>query len=101
MIDAAQSVERFTAGRARADLETDEMLQFAVVHAVELIGEAANKVSADTRAEASSIPWGDIVGMRNRLIHGYFDIDLDILWKTVRDEIPPLLGKLRALVSRS
>ena len=100
MIDAAESVERFTAARTRADLETDEMLLFAVVHAVELIGEAASKVSDDTQAQASEIPWGDITGMRNRLIHGYFDVDFDILWKTVRDEIPPLLDELRALVSR-
>jgi uncharacterized protein with HEPN domain len=98
MIDAADAVRQFMTGRQRADLDADRMLLFAVVRAVEVIGEAASKVSEETRAMAPGIPWGGIVSMRNRLIHGYFDIDTDIVWKTVTDELPALLPELRALV---
>lgn len=98
MIDAADAVGQFMTGRQRADLDTDRMLLFAVVRAVEVIGEAASKVSEETQAKAPGIPWGGIVSMRNRLIHGYFDIDTEIVWKTVTDELPVLLPELRALV---
>jgi len=74
------------------------MLLFAVVRAIEVIGEAAGRVSHDTRALAPDVPWNAIAGMRNRLIHGYFDIDTEIVWKTVTEEIPTLLPGLRALV---
>ena len=77
MIDAAEAVGEFIEGRNRRDLDHDRMLLFAVVRAIEVIGEAAAKVSAETRAAAPVIPWGAIVGMRNRLIHGYFDIDAE------------------------
>jgi len=98
MVDAAESVKRFAGDRQRSDLDRDQMLLFAIVHAIEILGEAASRVSDITQAETSAIPWAAIIGMRNRLIHGYFDIDLDIVWKTVTDEIPPLLEKLKALV---
>lgn len=98
MIDAAESVARFIAGRRRTDLDADRMLLFAVVHAIEIIGEAAGKVSADARAAVPDIPWGAIVSMRNRLIHGYFDINTEVVWKTGSQEIPALLPKLQALL---
>ena len=93
MIDASEAIERFMDGRARTDLDTDRMLLFAVVHAIEVIGEAAARVSDETRRLAPNIPWTAIVGMRNRLIHGYFDIDTSIVWKTVSVGIPALLAK--------
>jgi uncharacterized protein with HEPN domain len=83
MIDAAESVLSFMAGRQRSDLDDDRMLLFAVVRAIEVIGEAASKVSEEFRAISPGVPWKAIVGMRNRLIHGYFDIDTEIVWKTV------------------
>jgi uncharacterized protein with HEPN domain len=69
----------------------------SLVRAIEVIGEAASKLSADTRSATPSVPWWAIVAMRNRLIHAYFDIDRDILWKTVSEELPALLPLLRAL----
>jgi len=80
MIEAAETALRFVAGRTRQDLGADQMLLFAVIRAVEILGEAASKVTADTRAEHGDIPWPAIVGMRNRLVHAYFDIDPDIVW---------------------
>lgn len=73
------------------DLDRDRMLLFAVVRAVEIVGEAAAKTSAETQAQLPDVPWASIVGMRNRLIHGYFDINTEILWKTATVEVPALL----------
>ena len=98
MIDGAESLEKFIAGKERSDLTTDRMLLFAVIRAIEVVGEAANKVTNETKENALDIPWIAIVGMRNRLIHGYFDIDADVVWKTITQEIPTLLPSLRALV---
>ena len=100
MIEAAEAVEHFIRGRQRLDLETDQMLLFALVRAVEIIGEAASKLSPEAKSRADSVPWSAIVAMRNRLIHAYFDIDHDILWKTVYSEIPFLLSQLRVLLAR-
>jgi uncharacterized protein with HEPN domain len=91
MIEAAEAALKFVAGRQRADLDSDRMLLFALVRAIEVVGEAATKVSEDCRNDASDIPWGLIVSMRNRLIHAYFDVDRDTLWKTAVDELPALL----------
>jgi len=98
MIEAAEACARFVAGHNRTDLETDLMLLFALVRAVEVFGEAASKVSIETRTLAPAIPWREIVAMRNRLIHAYFDIDHDVLWKAATEEIPPLLIALRAIL---
>jgi uncharacterized protein with HEPN domain len=101
MIDAADDVARFLSGRQRLDLDSDRMLQLAVVRAIEIIGEAASQISEETRASAPEIPWRAIVGMRNRLIHAYWDIDPDIVWKTATERLPVLLSTLRAVMQRS
>jgi uncharacterized protein with HEPN domain len=98
MIEAAEAVGVFTGGKRRGDLETDQMLVFAVSRAIEVLGEAASKVSRDLRSTVPDVPWADIVAMRNRLVHAYFDIDHDILWITATEDIPPLVPLLRALV---
>lgn len=74
------------------------MLLFAVVRGIEVLGEAAGKETDETRTRASSIPWTSIVRMRNRLIHGYFDIDTEIIWKTVAEEIPSVRKELRTII---
>jgi uncharacterized protein with HEPN domain len=101
MIEAAETVGAFVAGRHRADLDADRMLLFARVRAIEIIGEAASRVSPSTRATAPVVPWVQMTGMRNRLIHSYFDIDHDVLWQTAAEEIPSLLPLLQALVSQT
>lgn len=97
MVEASQTALRFVSGRNRDDLQTDQMLLFAVVRAIEVLGEAANKVSDDVRRSHTDIPWKAIVGMRNRLIHAYFDIDAEMVWQTLQVEIPVILPRLRAL----
>ena len=79
MIEAAETIQRFITGRQRCDLDIDEMLLFALIRAVEIIGEAASKLSQETRSATPSVPWWAIVAMRNRLIHAYFDIDRPVV----------------------
>ena len=98
MCDAIDAAQRFIGGRRRADLDADEMLLFALVRAVEIVGEAAGRVSAPGRDEVA-IPWPAVVGMRNRLVHAYFDIDRDILWATVTQSLPGLRVAITAGLS--
>jgi uncharacterized protein with HEPN domain len=100
MIEAIQTATEFVSGRQAADLETDRMLLFALVRAIEVVGEAAGKVSDELRLRAPDIPWNLIVSMRNRLIHAYFDIDRGILWKTATIELQALLPRLQALIRK-
>ena len=97
VIEAAQYAIRFVAGRSRADLDHDRMLLFAVVRAVEIVGEAASKMSSSVRADHPEIPWSAIIAMRNRLVHAYFEIDTDIVWVAVQQEIPALLVALKSI----
>ena len=94
MVEAAQAAQAFMVGRKRADLDADQMLLFAVVRAIEIVGEAATRVTAETRSAAPGIPWPAMIGMRNRVVHAYFNIDREIVWKTVTVELPQLLPAL-------
>jgi len=98
MLDAARSVRRFIAHRRREDLEADEMLAFAVIRGLEIIGEAAGQVSESTRQACPDIPWPLVVGMRHRLIHAYFDVDLDRVWDTAVRDLPPLITALERVL---
>jgi uncharacterized protein with HEPN domain len=94
MIEAAETARQFVVGRQRSDLDENRMLLFALVRAIEVIGEAASKVSLETPTATPSVSWPAIVAMRNRLVHAYFDIDREILWRTVSEEIPALVSLL-------
>ena len=98
MLDAALQAQEFVSRRTRKDLETDKMFLFALVRAIEIVGEAANSVSDERKSNHPEIAWKQIIGMRNRLLHGYFDIDLDILWDTVNNYIPVLIKQLEKTV---
>jgi uncharacterized protein with HEPN domain len=69
------------------------------VKCIEIVGEAASRISEETRQQAPQMPWQDIVSMRNRLIHAYFDVDLDRVWDTVEGDLPFLMTQLEALLS--
>ena len=96
MIEAAEHAIGFVSGRSRTDQDTDRMLLFAVVRAIEIVGEAASKISNETHAAHSAIPWRAIIGMRNRLVHACFDINPDISWDTVQLALPPMREQLKA-----
>ena len=97
MIEAAEQALAFVAGRDRSDLDGDAMLRLALTRAVEVVGEAATKVSDAGRGEMPAVPWLQIAGMRNRLVHAYFSINNNILWDTVQLALPPLLAQLKAM----
>ena len=83
------------AGRAsRERLDEDEVLRLALTKLVEIVGEAAKQVGSETRAEYPEVPWTAAARMRDRLVHHYFDIDVDILWATITEELPKLLESL-------
>jgi uncharacterized protein with HEPN domain len=81
MIEAAEAAGTFIAGRRRADLDSDRMLLFALVRAIETIGEAASRLSAERRATMPLVPWASVVAIGHRLVHAYFDVDREIVWK--------------------
>ena len=99
MLDAAQEARSFAARKSRKSLDSNRQLVLSLVKEIEIIGEAASKVSEGTRAECQDIPWPDIIGMRNRLIHAYFQINLDIVWITVKQELPVLIDQLKKAIS--
>ena len=94
MKEAAAVAMRLARGRAREDLDRDEGLVLSLVKAVEIVGEAANRVSRETRDRFVGIPWKAMAHMRHRLVHEYFRINLDILWKTIQEDLPPLVDLL-------
>ena len=89
MLDAARAARQFAQSRSRTDLDQDLQLVWALVKAVEIIGEAAFRMDPASREQIAGIPWEDIIGMRHRLVHAYFDINLDILWKTIQEDYRP------------
>jgi uncharacterized protein with HEPN domain len=98
MLDAANEALTFIQDRIRADLDSDRMLVLSLIRELEIIGEAASKISAETRSQNTSIPWQDISGMRNRLIHAYFDVDLDTVWSTVSRDLPTRKAELEKIL---
>ena len=101
IVDAVNAAIRFTQGRRREDLEKDEILVFALIHALQIVGEAASKVSSETRDTHPENPWGVVIGMRHRLVHAYFDVNLDILWTTATSAAPAFLAQLAPLLKGS
>ena len=99
MLDAARRATAFLGSRSSAELERDEVLTQALVRMLEIIGEAASQVSARGRELWTGIAWRPIIGMRNRLIHAYFDVDLDVVWHTTVDSLPPLIVELERILA--
>jgi uncharacterized protein with HEPN domain len=99
MLDACREALSFVRNRKQGDLATDRMLLLSPVKEIEIVGEAAAQVSDACRRDLPEIPWEDITGMRNRLVHAYFDIDARIVWRTVLDDLPRLLLTLEKAVS--
>lgn len=100
MVEAADTIARLLNNRRREDLDLDEALALALTRAIEIFGEAASRISVEVRNAAPQMPWSDIISMRNRLVHAYFDINYDIVWKAAIEEIPALLPALRALLPK-
>ena len=99
MLEAIDLVDGFVRDRIAEDLKSDAMLRLALTRAIEIVGEAAARVTPDGRALAPTVPWQAMVGMRNRLVHAYFDVDCNILWTTATDSLPRLAPSLRNLLT--
>jgi uncharacterized protein with HEPN domain len=98
MLDAAREALSFIEGKSRIDLNTNRMLVLSLVKDIEIIGEAAVKISQETVKQLPQIPWAKIIGMRNRLIHAYFEVDLDVLWKTAIEDVPSVIEELEKVI---
>lgn len=100
MIDAAQEAVSYAEGHTRSDLNTDRMRARAIVRCIEIVGEAAAQLSPDARDEIPDLPWPAVISMRNRLVHAYFDVDLDRVWETLQTDLPQLINILRPHLPR-
>jgi len=98
MLDAAREALSFVQSAKREDLDSNRQLSLSLVKCIEIIGEAASKVSAGYREQHPEVPWAIIISTRNRLIHGYFDIDPGLVWSTVTKNLPDLVQSLQPLV---
>ena len=96
--DAAEKAVRFMRGKKRHDLDSDELLKLALIQLVQIMGVAAGTVSDSLKQAHPEIPWQDMKDARNRLIHGYDDIDLDVVWTTVTKELPPLPKQIQGVL---
>ena len=94
MLDHAREAVVMARGRTRADLDTDRQLNLSLVRLLEIVGEAAAKVPPEEREGLPGIPWRDVVDLRNRLIHGYDEVNFDVLWNIVHDDLPALIVEL-------
>ena len=97
MLAAARRAVSLTEGHARSDLDEDDVLSLAVIRLLEILGEAAKSVSPETRGRHPNLPWSQMAATRDRLIHGYFSVDLDIVWQIVRHDLPPVVAALEAI----
>ena len=100
VLQAIALIERFTAG-GRAVFFGDEMVQSAVIRQLEIVGEAVRNLSGELKARETMVPWRDIAGTRDKLIHGYFSVKLDVVWNVVVRELPSLKQHVRRILDPS
>lgn len=98
ILDSAKEAVAMCQRRNRADLDSDRMLNLSLVRLLEIMGEAAAGISDDFQQANPQIPWHQMTAMRNRLIHGYFDVNLDIVWQTVTKDLPPLIKQIQSVI---
>ena len=99
MLDYSREAADLASGSSRQELEENRLLNLGLTRLLEIIGEAATRVSDGERSRLPGITWAQITGKRNRLIHGYDFVELDILWQTVTVDLPPLIGELERILS--
>ncbi len=100
MLDSTQAILSFIKGKQRTNLDTDRLLLSGIIRELEILGEAAGKVTLSTQHLFPNIPWRQLIGMRNRLIHAYFDISRDVIWKTIKNDLPPFYNDLERAISQ-
>jgi uncharacterized protein with HEPN domain len=98
MLDHAREAVGLVQSKSRSDLDSDRLLGLALVRLMEIIGEAANRISLEYQSRHPSIPWSQIISLRNRLIHGYDAVDMDILWQILHQDLPGLIDELKIII---
>lgn len=98
MVEAAEAALEFSDGHTAESFAGDRLVGYAVVRAIQLIGQGARGVSGELQAAHSEIPWSGMIGMRNVVVHDYADVDLALVWKTVREDLPGLIERLNAIL---
>jgi len=98
MLENAREAVAMIKGKERSDLGRERMLELSLIRLIAVVGEAATRVTDEGQAKYPSIPWRQVVGMRNRLIHGYDQVDLHILWDTIEEDLPPLITELEKIL---
>ena len=98
MIDFGETVLAYTDGMDETTFFTGDLTYHATIHNILLIGEAASNIPSDVMNEHSNIPWGDIIGTRNRIVHGYRDLNQTVIWKIIQTDIPTLIPQLEQLL---
>lgn len=98
MIAAIEKIEEFAGGITSEDFEKDTKTIFAVIRALEVIGEAAKKIPPSVRNKHKQIPWLQITGMRDKLIHEYFGVNVKVIWNTIKEDIPPLKPVIKQIL---
>ena len=94
VLEHAREAIALARDRTRSDLDADRLFGLGMTRLLEIIGEAAGRVSAGTRARLPDIPWADVVGLRNRIIHGYDSVDFDVMWDVIQLDLPPLAATI-------
>ena len=97
--DASEKILQITLNKSLEDFIEDELISLASIHLIEIIGEAANDISSLIVESHPEVPWTSIIGMRNRLIHKYYDINLEIVWNTIIKDIPSLFEKINEIIA--
>src|SRR5262249_38304959 len=98
MLDAALAAISHLEKRSREDLDNNRLLLNGVVRELEILGEAASRVTQDTREAFPKLPWKEMIGLRNRLIHAYFDVNVDTIWLVIKESLPPIIPQLQQIL---
>ena len=97
ILDCIRKIKEFTAGLSLRDFSVNELVQDAVIRNIEIIGEASKKISSDTKQIYYEIPWKEIAGMRDKLIHDYLGVDVEVVWRTITEDIPTLEKQIKEI----
>lgn len=98
MLDTVRRIRSLIRGQSRDAFERDEVRQLALLHLIQVLGDAASRISADFRDAHRELPWGQMVGLRNRIVHGYDHLDPEIVWRVATDDVEPVFAALERIL---